>query len=360
MAAPLFGPGGPSDGSALFDKATRNAEAGIYAACTAGYLRFIAQHYGDLTGAALAARVSGTARSLPGTHGRTAHNSAELLEGWRVFLTYAVSVSALTPAEAQTLGEKAAAALWEVSASQAAALENVDPVTRFLPLLSGLLRSGSVYLRDADTGEAPGAELGPDAPDAPACGWRWHSFGRDAEGNDSGRWEVRSGAVPVGFLWEYGGQLYALLEAGVYAQVNKAAEGEGYGLPAPRSLWQGLRDRYSASGEMVAETGKATYRRSVYGCGPKERIAFYYLLWPLPLQKRDERDTEGKKRAQSGLSGVPFYILETGQNKYIRDTFPESVSSTALNGVPFPPSALDTFPDSENTSEPVEYKEITI
>ena len=337
LPGPLFGPGGPSHGSALFDHARETAEAGVYASCTAGYLRFIAQHYPKVTGAALASRVSEVARQFPGTHGRTAHNSAELLEGWRVFLSYAVSVGAVTHAEGMKYGEQAAEALRDVSASQAAALEGVDPVTRFLPLLSGLLRSGRVYLRDAETGEAPGAELGADAPDAPASGWRWRSYGDPEKG--AGVWETRPGAVPVGWLGEYGGQVYALLEASTYAEVNKAAEGEGYGLPAPRSLWQGLKDRHTPSGEMVTQGDRATYPRSVYGLGPKERQPFYNFVWPLPLQKRDERDTEQKTSTRTASSGVTFYFLETGQDIKKRDTSPESVSSTASNGVPFLPSA---------------------
>lgn len=355
VPGPLFGAGGPPGASELFEEVRKLAEAGTYASCTAGYLRFIAQHFPKVTGAALASRVSETARQFPGTHGRTAQNSAELLEGWRVFLSYAVSIGAVSHAEGMRLGEQAAQALRDVSVSQAAALENVDPVSRFLPLLSGLLRSGAVYLRDAETGEAPGAELDADAPDAPACGWRWRPYGDPAEGK--GIWETRPGAVPVGWLGEYGGQVYALLESGVYVQVNKAAEGEGYGLPAPRSLWRGLKDRHAPSGEMVTQGDRATYPRSVYGLGPKERTDFYNLIWPLPLQKRDERDTIEKTPSETGSSGVPFYFLETGQDIYKRDTFQENASSTVLNGVPFLPSAENAEQDAANVPE---FEEITV
>ena len=345
VPGPLFGPGGPADGSARFDEARRHAEAGTLAGVMSGFLRWVAQHYAAVTGAALAGRVNLTARDFPGTHGRTAHNAAELLEGWRAFLTYARDCGALTEAQARDLGEQAAEHLRDTSAGQAAALEQVDPASRFLPLLSGLLRSGAVYLRDAVTGEAPGAHLGPDAPDAPAAGWRWRAFGDAEEGR--GVWEVRPGAVPVGFLGEYGGTVYALLEAGVYAQVNRAAEGEGYGLPAPRPLWQALKDRHTPSGEMVTQGDRATYPRKVYGLGAKDREPFYNFIWPLPTQKRDERDTSGKTATRTGNSGVTFYFLETGQNIYKRDTSPFSPSDTALNGVPFLPSAETPEQDAE-------------
>jgi hypothetical protein len=345
VPGPLFGPGGPADGSARFDEARRNAEGGTYARAMAGFLRYVAGHFPEVTGAALAGRVQVAARDFPGTHGRTAHNAAELLEGWRVFLTYARDCGALAEVEALALGEQAAEALRDTSAGQAAALEHVDPVTRFLPLLSGLLRSGAAYLRDADTGEAPGADLGADSPDAPAAGWRWRSYGDPEQG--AGLWEPRPGAVPVGFLGDYGGQTYALLEASAYAQVNRAAEGEGYGLPAPRSLWQGLRDRHAPSGDMVAESGKATYRRKVYGLGAKEREPFYNFVWPLPSQKRDERDTEQETPFHTAKSGVPFYLLDKGHFSRKGTPSPDYPSSTAFSGVPFLPSAENAEQDAQ-------------
>ncbi|SEJ70084.1 hypothetical protein SAMN04488058_1154 [Deinococcus reticulitermitis] len=349
VPGPLFGPGGPADGSARFDEARRNAEGGTYARAMAGFLRYVAAHFPAVTGAALAERVALSARDFPGTHGRTAQNAAELLEGWRVFLSYARDCGTVTEAEALSLGKQAAEALRDTSAGQATALEQVDPVTRFLPLLSGLLRSGAAFLRDAETGDAPGANLGADSPDAPAAGWRWRSYGDPAEGK--GTWETRPGAVPVGFLGEYGGQTYALLEASAYAQVNRAAEGEGHGLPAPRSLWQGLRDRHAPSGDMVAESGKATYRRSVYGCGPKGRIPFYNFLWPLSPQKRDERDTEQETPSHTGKSGVPFYLLEKGQSYRKGTPLPDSPSHMAFSGVPFLPSAETAVPDAQTPEE---------
>ncbi len=349
VPGPLFGPGGPADGSARFDDARRNAEGGTYAAAMAGFLRWVARHYQTVTGAALSGRVQVAARDFPGVHGRTANNAAELLEGWRAFLTYARDCGAVTEAEALSLGQQAGDTLRATSAGQADALENVDPAARFFPLLGGLLRSGAVFLRDACTGEAPGADLGADAPDAPACGWRWRAYGDPAEGK--GVWETRPGAAPVGFLGEYSGQAYALLEAGVYAQVNRAAEGEGYGLPAPRSLWQALKDRHTPSGEMVTQGDRATYPRSVYGCGPKERVPFYNFVWPLPLQKRDDRDTTEKTSASTGKSGVTFYFLETGhlyRNVTPSEDFP---SDTAFHGVPFLPSAESAEQDGESTEE---------
>lgn len=357
VPGPLFGPGGPVEGSARFDEARRLAHVGVYASCMAAFLRWVAGNFGTATGAALTERVQVAARDFPGTHGRTAHNAAELLEGWRAFLTYARDCGAVTEAEALSLGEQAVAALRDTSAGQAAALENVDPVTRFLPLLSGLLRSGAVYLRDAETGDAPGADLGAMSPDAPAAGWRWRAYGDPEKGG--GTWEVRSGAVPVGFLGEYGGQVYALLEAGVYAQVNRAAEGEGYGLPAPRSLWQGLKDRHTPSGEMVTQGDRATYPRSVYGCGPKERVPFYNFVWPLPLQKRNERDTSREMPAEREKSGVTFYFLETGHFYRNGTPTPNLPAQTTFHGVPFLPLAAQDGQDLK-TADVLDYEELRI
>ncbi|MFK7602058.1 hypothetical protein ACI3L1_07575 [Deinococcus sp. SM5_A1] len=289
VAAPLFGPGGPTMGSARFDAARQLAEEGSYARCMAGFLRWVAHHYPEVTGRKLAERVQAIARQLPGTHGRTSANAAELIEAWNIFVLYAMDCGAISERQAQALGRQAADALRMTSASQVGALENVDPVARFFPLLSGLLRTGEVYLRDAETGEAPGAESGQDSREAPAAGWFWQACGDTAAGG--GEWKVRPGAVPVGYLGLVNGRRYAFLEANVYARVNRAAEGEGHGLPPVRSLWQALRERHVKSEAMLVEPGKLMYRRRVYGCEPKQRIAFYNVIWPLPVEERDTGDT---------------------------------------------------------------------
>ncbi|QLG10663.1 hypothetical protein HLB42_07685 [Deinococcus sp. D7000] len=287
VAAPLFGPGGPANGSVRFDAARQLAEEGSYARCMAGFLRWVARHYAEVTGRPLDERVRAIARQLSGTHGRTLTNAAELIEAWNVFVLYALDCGAISEQRAETLGRQAADALQSTSESQAGALESVDPVARFFPLLSSMLRTGEVYLRDAETGEAPSAESGISSLEAASSGWRWQVSGDTT----SGKWGIRPGAVQVGYLGSVNGRRYAFLEASVYAQVNRAAEGEGHGLPASRALWQALRERHMKNDAMLAEPGKSSHRRRVYGCGPKERVALYNVIWPLPVDDRDTGDT---------------------------------------------------------------------
>lgn len=278
----FVGPEAPADWRKRFEQAEELAAAGVYASALSGFLRWIAADFSNLTGAALLRRVRQDAELFPGTHGRTANNAAELWQGWRAFLTYARDCGAITDAEGRRLGDRVAAALRETSAEQGNALGVADPVNRFLTLLSSLLRSGAVYVRDAETGEAPRLTDGEGNEYAPALGWHWRNRGEDRDGVPLGGWEVSRNGVPVGYLGEYDGRVLLLLEPSVYAEVNKAAEREGYALPSPKALWRQVADRFRDSGGMVTETGKATYRRSVYGCAPRERVALYNFSFPLP------------------------------------------------------------------------------
>lgn len=355
----FIGPDAPADWRARFGHAERRAAEGVYASALAGFLRWIAGDFRALTGAALLERVRQSAEQFPGAHGRTSQNSAELFEGWRAFLTYARDCGAITEAEGRQLGEQARDAFRETSAEQGTALGTADPVSRFLTLLSSLLRSGAVYVRDADTGEAPGGEMGPDNEYAPALGWRWRRTGETEAGDMLGVWEPARNAVPIGYLGNYQGRVLLLLEQGAYAEVNKAAEREGYALPAPRALWRLMGDRFRVGGGMVTEKDRATYPRKVYGCAPGERVALYNLSWPLPSirgegeQERDERDAEGKNAIGSGFSHVPFNFLETGHNKKKRDITPETLSSTSFSGVPFLPSAETLEQRGESSADPL-------
>jgi hypothetical protein len=84
----------------------RDAAAGLYAAATAGYVRWLAARYPDTAGtpALLRAAVARLrAAATAGTaHRRTPALVAELAAGWELWLTFAVEVGAITAAEAET------------------------------------------------------------------------------------------------------------------------------------------------------------------------------------------------------------------------------------------------------------------
>lgn len=353
----FVGPEAPADWRKRFEQAEELAAAGVYACALSGFLRWIAADFSNLTGAALLRRVRQDAELFPGTHGRTANNTAELWQGWRAFLTYARDCGAITDAEGRRLGERVAAALRETSAEQGNALGVADPVNRFLTLLSSLLRSGAVYVRDAETGEAPRLTDGEGNEYAPALGWHWRNRGEDRDGVPLGGWEVSRNGVPVGYLGEYGDRVLLLLEPSVYAEVNKAAEREGYALPGPKALWRQVADRFRDSGGMVTEKDRATYPRSVYGCAPRQRVQLYNFSFPLPElggegeNNRDNRDTSPESVSSTGSKRVPIIFLESGHLKNNRDTSLENASDTAFKRVPVFPSAETSEQDGENFPE---------
>jgi len=342
VPGPLFGEGAAPGMSEAYHAARRSAEAGTYAAALSGFLRWIAGRHGDLTGEALEVRLEETSRLFAAPHGRTPRNAAEVAEGWRAFLSYARDVGAVTDAEGEEVWGRVVTALRELAEGQGEALTDADPVTRFLALLSALLRTGAVYLRDAETGEAPEEH-------AEACGWRWRPFGNPAEGE--GRWELRRpNAAPVGYLGTVNGEPMAFFEAVLYQEVNRAAEGEGYALPAPKTLWKQVRDRLKPAGLMVCEGDRATYPRRVYGCGPKQRISLYNICWPIPTE-RDNGTPDLKTLSHTAFSGVPFPFSLTGHLERNGTPGLETSSSTAFSGVPFHFSADSLEQDGPEVPE---------
>lgn len=346
VSAPLFGSGAPEGRSAQFEAARQEAASGLYALAMSGYLRWVAEHYAELTGEALRRRVRAGAALFDAPHARTPGNSAELLEGGRAFLTFAVSSGAVSRAEAEQYGERITAALSELASGQGEQLEGTDPVSRFLKLLGGLLRTGAVYVRDADTGEYP-------ERNAEALGWRWRTFG-DPEG--SGRWEqTNKAAAPVGYLGAVQGEPFLFLEPdAVYVAVNRAAEQGGHALPAPRMVWKLLKERLEPLGAMKCQPDRTTHLRAVHGAGTHDgRVSLLNISLPLP----DLNGTDGTDNASSPTerekSFVPFLLNFCNKDKLNGTDFGEMPSQSVKSLVPFLPSAGTPSPDAEQDARAV-------
>lgn len=342
VSAPLFGKGADPAASGRFEAARQKAAAGVYAASMSGYIRFLAEHHSELTGEPLRQRVRDSAALFAAPHNRTPENAAELLEGWRAFLTYAVSVEALSPAEAEERGERVLSALRELASGQAAALESTDPASRFLTLLGSLLRSGSAYVRDAETGREPGDY-------AAALGWQSRSYS-DGNGETVTHWErVSRNGADLGYYGEVNSAPFLFLDRdAVYAAVNRAAEQGGHALPAPRTLWKLLRERLEPLGAMVCEKDRATYPRSVYGAGTADgRLSLLNISYPLPTNGTNGTDAE-ETESYTEKTSVPFLLFLSGQIKLNGTETLETPSQTEKTSVPFLPSA------SEPQSEPEE------
>ena len=115
--------------------------AGVYALAMAGYVQQIAQDFETVKAGSAAHRqaVQALAPHFEGAHGRTAGAASELAYGWRVFLSFAVKVGAVSEAQAGQTWARVLLALKGTANGQGAHLTAEDPVSRALRLLDGLL-----------------------------------------------------------------------------------------------------------------------------------------------------------------------------------------------------------------------------
>jgi hypothetical protein len=158
---------------ALLTEAQRAAAGGLYAACLAGFLRWLALRYGDIRAglrrehAELRDRARGD-----GQHARTPGVLADLALGMKYFLAFAVEVGAITAEERDDLERRCWAALGEAAAAHCGDVDAAEPCDQFLRLLAGVLASGRGHIADGNGGPPEHAER-----------WGW----RRAESDDSWR-----------------------------------------------------------------------------------------------------------------------------------------------------------------------------
>ena len=340
VASPLFGVGGPPGAAEQFELARQEAASGLYALAMSGFVRWIAEHHAELTGERLRRRVRDSAALFAAPHARTPENSAELLEGWRAWLSFAVSVGAVSSDEAEAYGVRVTEALEALATGQGAHLESTDPVSRFLKLLGSLLRTGAVYVRDAETGEEPSLHV-------EALGWRWRSFGDPAEG--SGQWETGRTGAAVGYLGRVEEKSFLFLEPdAVYAAVNRAAEQGGHALPAQRSLWKRLKERLVPLGAMICQPDRNTHLRNVHGAGTADgRLALLNISYPLSdLNGTNGTDTPPSSAGRE-KNPVPFLLYFSIQNNLNGTASPNSPSQSEKIPVPFTSSAAVSEQEAE-------------
>jgi len=143
-------------------------EAGHYPQAMAGYLAFLAGQWEDLSDGAPAylRALSDQARvDLNERHLRLPEALARLFLGFTQGVEFAVSVGALTKAEAESLKARAWEALKKGSEAQAERVEKERPTLKFLEVLLGLLTQGKARLERRDGlpshigGGAAGEEL---------------------------------------------------------------------------------------------------------------------------------------------------------------------------------------------------------
>lgn len=221
----------------------RDAKNELYAAATAGFIRWLAPRLGEVRGREQRDLEGWRDRAgaWPG-HKRTPDAVAHLARGWHYFLEAAVDAGALDQSAADGYAERVWEALRVVATQQAKFHETQDPARRFLDLLVEAVASGRAHLACPKGGE-------PEHPQA--FGWR-----RDDRG------ELRPKGNLVG--WAQGRDVFLLPEA-AFEAAQQIGRGVGDALTVtPQTLRKRLSERdYLASTDQARET--LTVRRRIDG-----------------------------------------------------------------------------------------------
>lgn len=143
----------------------QDAAAGLYAQAMAGYVRWLAKRYDEIR-SALRSDIMTTrdVAQQSAAHRRTAEIVANLMVGWRFYLTFAVAVGAITDEEKQTYHGRAWEALSEATQAQQFHQQAGDPVHRFLELIRAAITSGQAHVASPDGCPPP--------RDSQAWGWK--------------------------------------------------------------------------------------------------------------------------------------------------------------------------------------------
>ena len=121
---------------AKLTEAQHDAEAGLYAASLAGFLRWLASRYADVLAGLRQEHAALRGRALAdadGQHARTPGIVADLALGMRYFLDFAAEAGAITAAERETLAKRCWAALGRWPPRGAEHNQAAEPSGQFLP-----------------------------------------------------------------------------------------------------------------------------------------------------------------------------------------------------------------------------------
>ena len=316
----------------------RDAAAGLYAQALAGFVRWLASRYQNVRQSlpGEVAHLRGLAHQS-GQHRRTPDMVANLAVGLRYFLAFAQEVGATTPTEAETLWQRCWRALGEVAAAQAQHQAVVEPVVRFLELLTAAVASGRAHVAAADGGE-------PSIPEA----WGWRKVPVGA--SDYQRSEWRPQGQRIG--WIEGEDLYLEPDA-AYAEAQGLAKAQGDNLPVTLyTLKRRLKERHLlVSTEQHGGKERLEVRRTLEG---KRRMVLHLnsssLIPPEVPQVPPIPDSPyGDQPNPGALGGAQIPVID---EKVPPQSAPNPASSVAVTP---PDGALGaqisaiTKPDEEGT-----------
>ena len=232
-------------------RAQTDAAGGLYAQAMAGYLRWLAPQYTEITSRfpVEVARLRAAA-SQNGTHRRTPVIVAELATAAGYFLDYARQTGAISQAEADERRHRTWQALTQAAVAQHRNQTAADPALRFRELLTAAITAGRAHLTTADGTQ-------PENPGA----WGWHQTPTPRSGRECLEWRPRG--EKVGWLTEEG--LFLEPDA-AYAAAQKLARDNGETITVTA---QTLRKRLHEHG-LLATTdhesrGRLTVRRTLQG-----------------------------------------------------------------------------------------------
>lgn len=259
--------------------AQADGAAGMFAAATAGYVRWLAPRMdalrasigADLSALRTAALASGTA------HSRTPDVTANLGYGWKQFLAFCLDVGAIDLAEHDRLWQRVWTALCTLAQEQAGIQKTEDQTYRYLDLMLTAVASQQAHVANMDG----------HAPTKPQV-WGWEAvptYPTSDDGRTYTEYEYRPKGPRIGWL---DAETLYLLPAASLSAVQKiaATNGAAIGL-SERTLGARLHER----GALVAGgNGGYTVPRTVEG--GKQRV-FAISLPYLSAQLSDTSDTEG-------------------------------------------------------------------
>lgn len=163
--------------------AQANARQGLYAAATAGFIRWLAPKLKAAQRAAVDEVQQFRLAITSGSHRRNPDNVAEIAAGFRLVLTYAREINAISEVRANELWSRAGDAFNHLINQQRIVQQTAEPGRAFVHLCASAITSGRAHLAARD-GRAP--------EDAVRWGYRVENDSVRAQGEKIGWTEANS------------------------------------------------------------------------------------------------------------------------------------------------------------------------
>lgn len=272
----------------------KDAREGRYALAMAGFIQWIAKHYGGLADALVVQRMA--IRDDPMNqfhHSRTPDMFANIQIGLTYLLRFALSIGAIDQKKHDLLLSRGAQALRAVAERQGQLQVSFDPIARFGEQIQSLLSSGRVHIAGTD-GKEPGIPPSPEF-------WGWERRdSRVAVDNPPTIWKGRGEKIG----WVRGDDLYLNPDAS-YAALVKLAQDQGLVFSVGQdSLQRGLRD----AGMLIRhDPDRFTAKVSLEGARPRVLVLSASKILSLPDvgqpgQSWQARDSNHRARGDTSPS----------------------------------------------------------